>query len=85
MSAIASSITTIQTEYTGKTNGAIANLIIKTVVGNNIFPKIFLIFHRINIGIDLSIKPFVCRVFEQRLGGEKETARPLSGYIQLVR
>jgi gliding motility-associated-like protein len=28
---------------------------------------------------------FVCRVFEQRLGGEKETAKPLSGYIQLVR
>ena len=28
---------------------------------------------------------YVCRVFEQRLGGAKETAQPLSGYIQLVR
>lgn len=28
---------------------------------------------------------YVCRVFEQRLGGAQETVQPLSGFIQLVR
>ncbi|MFM8448725.1 MAG: gliding motility-associated C-terminal domain-containing protein [Haliscomenobacter sp.] len=43
-------------------------------------------------GLNLQGKPlpsgvysFICRVFEQRLGGARETAVPLSGFIQLLR
>lgn len=50
------SIIMVKMEYVGKFYSAIVYLIIKMIIGNNIFFKVFLVFDWINVRIDICIK-----------------------------